>query len=135
MQIGQAFSRIIGKTSSLRAETPKEKSPLRAVMVNSKNSNVATGKQGYEDCKMLCKAVENELNIPTQLFPSSTGVIGRRLPVKKMLRLKNSSQRLIEPADFDTFAKAIMTTDTHQNNLCKNRRRFSSWYCKRLRHD
>jgi glutamate N-acetyltransferase/amino-acid N-acetyltransferase len=87
---------------------------VTALVVNSKNSNVATGKQGYADCLQVCKAVASELKIPeTQVFPSSTGVIGRRLPAGKIVSaLKGLSSRLRTPADFAGFATAIMTTDT-----------------------
>lgn len=87
---------------------------ITAVVVNSKNSNVATGKQGYEDCLTVCKAVAGELKIPvTQVFPSSTGVIGRRLPAEKVTAaLKGLADKTKSPADFAGFARAIMTTDT-----------------------
>lgn len=87
---------------------------VTALVVNSKNSNVATGKQGYADCIKVCKTVANELNIPlTQVFPSSTGVIGRRLPAGKIMSaVKGLGQKLAPKPDFAGFAKAIMTTDT-----------------------
>lgn len=87
---------------------------VSAVVVNSKNSNVATGKQGYEDCLRICKAVADEMGAPlTQVFPSSTGVIGRRLPVEKITAaLKGFAKKTTAPADFEGFARAIMTTDT-----------------------
>jgi glutamate N-acetyltransferase/amino-acid N-acetyltransferase len=87
---------------------------VTALVVNSKNSNVATGKQGYADCVQVCKAVAGELKIPvTQVFPSSTGVIGRRLPAGKIVSaLKGLKGKLKADADFAGFASAIMTTDT-----------------------
>ncbi|MFO1478923.1 MAG: bifunctional glutamate N-acetyltransferase/amino-acid acetyltransferase ArgJ [Turneriella sp.] len=87
---------------------------VTALIVNSKNSNVATGKPGYADCVQVCKAVADELKIPvTQVFPSSTGVIGRRLPAGKIVSaLKGLGGNLRADADFAGFANAIMTTDT-----------------------
>lgn len=87
---------------------------VTALVVNSKNANVATGKQGYADCVRICRAVADELKIPIrQVFPSSTGVIGRRLPTGKVLSaLKGLAHRLRADADFAGFARAIMTTDT-----------------------
>lgn len=35
-------------------------SKISAVVVNSKNSNVATGKQGYDDCVRICNAIASE---------------------------------------------------------------------------
>ena len=56
-----------------------------------------------------------ELNISEELvLPSSTGVIGRTLPVEKILTgLKGLNDKLMMPPDFEGFAKAIMTTDTY----------------------
>ncbi|MBX3720930.1 MAG: bifunctional glutamate N-acetyltransferase/amino-acid acetyltransferase ArgJ [Turneriella sp.] len=87
---------------------------VSAVVVNSKNSNVATGKQGYADCIAICKTVAAEAGLLTErVFPSSTGVIGRRIPVEKILAaVKGFHRRTTSPADFEGFAKAIMTTDT-----------------------
>lgn len=87
---------------------------MTAVVVNSKNSNVATGKQGYDDCVKICKSVADQLGVPvTQVFPSSTGVIGRRLPAARVVdALAGLKGKLNEKADFEGFAKAIMTTDT-----------------------
>lgn len=86
---------------------------VRAVVVNSKNSNVATGKQGYADAVRICKAVAEELKVPVaQIFPSSTGVIGRRLPAERIVSaVKNLPAKLVT-TDFEGFAEAIMTTDT-----------------------
>lgn len=87
---------------------------VTALVVNSKNSNVATGKAGYQDCVNICRAVAKELTIPvTQVFPSSTGVIGRRLPAGKVISaVRGLSGNLSTEADFPGFANAIMTTDT-----------------------
>lgn len=87
---------------------------IQAIVVNSKNANVATGKQGYQDALNICKKVAEELDISCKnVFPSSTGIIGRRLPVEKITSALNSlKSNLKTPADFSHVAKAIMTTDT-----------------------
>lgn len=94
---------------------------ISAVVVNSKNSNVATGKQGYADCLAICKAVADDAGfLTTRVFPSSTGVIGRRIPVEKILAaVKGFSSRTTTPADFEGFAHAIMTTDTFPKFVSK----------------
>ncbi len=87
---------------------------VSAVVVNSKNSNVATGKPGYDDCVKICKSVADQLGVAVgQVFPSSTGVIGRRLPAARVIAaLSSLNKNLNANADFEGFAKAIMTTDT-----------------------
>ena len=87
---------------------------LQAIVVNSKNANVATGKQGYEKSLSICEKIATEIAIPVDsVLPSSTGVISRQLPVEKVLNaLDNLSSNLSEEADFVAFSKSIMTTDT-----------------------
>jgi N-acetylglutamate synthase/N-acetylornithine aminotransferase len=104
---------------------------VSAVVVNSKNSNVATGKQGYDDCVKICKSVADQLGVPvTQVFPSSTGVIGRRLPAEKghrcaCVNLKRESRR---KCGFRRFCKSDHD-DRYFSQVCvraKSARQLSS---------
>lgn len=86
---------------------------IQTVVVNSKNSNVATGKQGYADSVAICKKAAEELGHKKSLvLPSSTGVIGRKLPVEKIEAALDGLKEKLVPAEFTAFARAIMTTDT-----------------------
>jgi acetylglutamate kinase len=85
---------------------------IRAVLVNSGNANALTGPQGLEDVASLCTAAAQVLGIePQQVLMSSTGVIGQRLPMKKIVdalpKLKGQLKAAVEMA-----AEAILTTDT-----------------------
>jgi glutamate N-acetyltransferase/amino-acid N-acetyltransferase len=88
---------------------------VRAVIVNSGNANCATGKQGLQDCKAVCAQTAKLLAAsPSEIFPSSTGIIGVRLPVEK---ITSHLQSLITNAgasveDLRRFAEAILTTDS-----------------------
>ena len=54
-------------------------------MINSKNANVAMGKQGIDNAIETCRIVGKELGIsPYDVLPFSTGVIGRPLPMDKI---------------------------------------------------
>jgi len=89
---------------------------LQAIVVNSKIANVATGQTGIEDARKMCRWTGEALGIDAELvLPSSTGVIGRRLPVKKIHEgCKIIPEKLgSSPEYIDNFARAIMTTDTH----------------------
>jgi glutamate N-acetyltransferase/amino-acid N-acetyltransferase len=89
---------------------------LQAIVVNSKNANVATGIDGIEDAKNMCRWTGEALGIdPELVLPSSTGIIGRRLPVEKIHEgCKIIPEKLgSSPEYIDNFARAIMTTDTH----------------------
>lgn len=89
---------------------------LQAIVVNSKIANVATGIDGIEDAKNMCRWTGEALGIdPELVLPSSTGIIGRRLPVEKIHEgCKIIPEKLgSSPEHIDNFARAIMTTDTH----------------------
>src|SRR5271170_4869176 len=58
---------------------------VRAVIVNSGNANCATGKAGIRACEQVCREAGKLLGVPAgEIFPSSTGIIGVRLPVEKI---------------------------------------------------
>ncbi|HKK01083.1 MAG TPA: bifunctional glutamate N-acetyltransferase/amino-acid acetyltransferase ArgJ [Desulfuromonadales bacterium] len=88
---------------------------LQAVIVNSKNANVATQQHGIDDSKRICRMVAETCGIaPELVLPSSTGVIGRRLPMDVITRgcatLRQDFGKSLQHAE--SFARAIMTTDT-----------------------
>ena len=88
---------------------------VRALLVNSGNANCATGAAGRQDCERVCREVAKRVRAVTQeVFPSSTGIIGVRLPAKKILRaLPGLLCVRAETAEAaGRFARAIMTTDT-----------------------
>jgi glutamate N-acetyltransferase/amino-acid N-acetyltransferase len=93
-----------------------ENGRLQAIVVNSKIANVATGKTGIEDAKNMCLWTGEALEIaPDLVLPSSTGVIGQRLPIKKIHEgCKSITEQLGSSTEhIEKFARAIMTTDTH----------------------
>jgi len=88
---------------------------LRAVIVNSGNANCATGASGIAASQAVCAELGKLLEAaPEFIFPSSTGIIGVPLPVHKVrAALPNLvSVRVEGQAGLETFARAIMTTDT-----------------------
>ena len=86
---------------------------LQAIVANSKVSNVATGEAGIEDARRMGRAAASELGIPEELvLMSSTGVIGRRLPIDKIeAGLSGIASALGD--DLWPAARGIMTTDSH----------------------
>ncbi len=84
----------------------------QAVLINSGVANAFTGKQGLQDSIVTSKDAAHELNIAESLvIPSSTGVIGGRLPIEKM---NNAMPNLVKKLSEDGFmdvANGIMTTD------------------------
>lgn len=90
---------------------------LRAIIVNSKVSNVATGARGVEDARRMASAAATELGTAAdRVLVSSTGVIGVRLPIEKIERGIEGMRRELQD-DPLVGAEGIMTTDTHPKAL------------------
>ncbi len=87
---------------------------LQAFVVNSKNANVATGEEGLANIREVGQLVANELQIePSDILPSSTGVIGWQLPMDKMRAgIAGIGQEMRED-QLHLSAEAILTLDTH----------------------
>ena len=89
---------------------------LQAIVVNSKNANVATGDAGIMASRNTCRWLGEELKIsPEMILPSSTGIIGRPLDITKIRTgCKILAYQLGEEVEYSKrFAEAIMTTDHH----------------------
>lgn len=86
---------------------------LQAVVVNSKVSNVATGEEGIARARRMGDAAAVELGIhPELVLMSSTGVIGRPLPIET---IEAGIPGMAADLQDDPLVGAlgIMTTDTH----------------------
>jgi glutamate N-acetyltransferase/amino-acid N-acetyltransferase len=91
------------------------KGRMRAVVVNSGNANCATGAQGDAASLRTVEETARRLGLPVhEVFVCSTGVIGVRLPVEKILRALPSLARNRRPSmrSFAELSLAICTTDT-----------------------
>ncbi len=85
----------------------------RAVLVNSGSANCMTGARGREDALLLCRSLAVMLGCPEgQVFPTSTGVIGGRLPVPRMTAALPALVAGLSPQGMEAFSRAILTTDT-----------------------
>ncbi|MGH9392823.1 MAG: bifunctional glutamate N-acetyltransferase/amino-acid acetyltransferase ArgJ, partial [Terriglobales bacterium] len=84
---------------------------VRALLVNSGNANCATGALGVRAALATARATARLLGCPLeQVLVGSTGVIGRRLPVEKILAaLPAWAAKDDGPL---AAAQAILTTDT-----------------------
>ncbi|WP_300668056.1 bifunctional glutamate N-acetyltransferase/amino-acid acetyltransferase ArgJ [Desulfoluna sp.] len=86
---------------------------LRAVVVNSRVSNVGTGDEGIENARRMGRSVSKAFDIPEEeVIMSSTGVIGCQLPIEK---IEDGISRIGEGLSSDprVGAEGIMTTDTY----------------------
>ena len=122
-------------TSSIVSETitwneKSNKKTIKALLVNTKNANTFTGKQGYEGIEIVAKSLAKNLTLRESkkeegisetvkikdLIFASTGVIGETFPAEKISnrindlvsKLRDDQNKLI----WIKTASAIMTTDT-----------------------
>ncbi|MGH7794371.1 MAG: bifunctional glutamate N-acetyltransferase/amino-acid acetyltransferase ArgJ [Candidatus Binatia bacterium] len=86
----------------------------QALVINSKNANVAMGKQGIANAIETCRIVGEELGVnPYDVLPFSTGVIGRPLPMDKIRAGLRGIKNELMPNNLKLAAEAIMTTDKY----------------------
>jgi glutamate N-acetyltransferase/amino-acid N-acetyltransferase len=90
---------------------------LRGIVVNSKVSNVATGEQGLTNARRMAHAAAAEVGCDAErILVSSTGVIGRQLPIDV---IEMGLHGMMEELGDDPIVgvHGIMTTDTYPKAL------------------
>ena len=90
-----------------------QRNRVLALAINSGNANACTGAQGFRDALLMAKLAADRLDLdPDQVLVSSTGVIGRYLPMEA---IKSGIAEACEQMSREggaAAARAIMTTDT-----------------------
>ncbi|TAK75052.1 MAG: bifunctional glutamate N-acetyltransferase/amino-acid acetyltransferase ArgJ [Dehalococcoidia bacterium] len=90
-----------------------ERGLVRGLVCNSGNANTVTGDQGERDCARIAALAAARLGCDArEVLVASTGVIGRPLPMEKVER--GLSEVALAADGGLRFARAIMTTDTHE---------------------
>jgi glutamate N-acetyltransferase/amino-acid N-acetyltransferase len=85
----------------------------RAVVVISKNANVATGAEGLNNAREIVGGVATALACdPTDVLVASTGVIGRQYPMTQIRSGLKSIPKQLTATSAEAVANGIMTTDT-----------------------
>ena len=85
----------------------------RALVVNSGNANAFTGKKGKDATRITAEAAAKAAGCsPSEVFISSTGVIGEPLDAEKFAHLLDGLAKSAKPDAWEVAARAIMTTDT-----------------------
>ena len=113
-QVAGLFTTNAVKAAPVQLDMERIKRGLcQAIIVNSGNANACTGSQGLRDANSVSSFVAKQLEIEERLvFPSSTGVIGSPLPLKK---IKEGIPKLVDqlsPEGWMNTVEAMMTTDT-----------------------
>ncbi len=87
----------------------------QAVVVNSGNANACNGEQGMKNALAMAAEAAAVLNVPEEMvLVASTGVIGKKMPMDKVLPGVREAAGAVSPAGGSLAAQAIMTTDTYQ---------------------
>ena len=86
---------------------------LGAIVINNKISNVRAP-DGVAAAERMCASVAAALGmVPGQVLPSSTGVIGWRIPIDDMLAALPAAAASLGSTSLLAAARAIMTTDLY----------------------
>jgi glutamate N-acetyltransferase/amino-acid N-acetyltransferase len=86
---------------------------VRALLVNSGNANAATGDAGIKAARDCVETLAGHIRCrPNEILVSSTGVIGRPLPVNAIQAAVPKLVSGLLPDNIDLLARGIMTTDT-----------------------
>ena len=86
---------------------------VRAVLLNAGNANACTGPQGFRDALAMCKTAADACELdPQQVLVCSTGVIGRPMPMERVVGGIRAAAASLSAERGDAAAAAIMTTDT-----------------------
>ncbi|HNV56309.1 MAG TPA: bifunctional glutamate N-acetyltransferase/amino-acid acetyltransferase ArgJ [Smithellaceae bacterium] len=122
--LGLIFSTIPAKVAALFTKNTFKAAPVlidaerikrgiaQAVLTNSGCANAATGKEGMADALTVSAAAAKQLKIPEEhLLICSTGVIGKRLPVRKIEAGLGKLVRGLNEFGIEDAEAAMMTTD------------------------
>jgi glutamate N-acetyltransferase/amino-acid N-acetyltransferase len=103
---------------------------LRGIVVNSGNANACTGRQGEADALQMCRLAAGAIGCDErEILPSSTGIIGRFLPMEKIRRgIALAGKDLGDSAAHAArFERAILTTDLRRKSAATRFRVGKEW--------
>lgn len=85
----------------------------RYLLINTGNANAGTGQAGMLNARNSCAALAELADVaPTAVLPFSTGVIGEKLPVDKLIAAMPAAISALASDAWESAANGIMTTDT-----------------------
>ncbi len=84
------------------------------VLINAKNANAMTGEKGVEDIDTIMSILNTKIDVLNPIM-SSTGVIGYRLPIDKIISAFDTLR--FNECNSHKTARAIMTTDSFKKEL------------------
>ena len=95
----------------------------RAILINSGNANACTGRPGMAAAQRTAAVVARTLGIPIhEVFIGSTGVIGRPLPVDRIIKAVPALVERVSSLGGLSAARAILTTDLKPKVIARRAR-------------
>lgn len=86
---------------------------VRAAILNSGGANACTGPEGFLDTHRTAEKVGELLEVSSgEVVVCSTGLIGERLPLEKILQGVSTLSENLKNDSLEDVARSIMTTDT-----------------------
>jgi len=132
--LGLIYSTIPAKVAAVFTKNTFKAAPLlinegrvkkgvaQAIITNSGYANAATGKEGYRDALIISDALSRELKIKDELvLVGSTGVIGKRLPLKKIESGIGKLVKGLNETGIEDAEAAMMTTDKYPKIAVRKR--------------
>ncbi len=110
---GVFTTNIVQAPCVLSNQTHLQDGLARAIVVNSGNANACNGEQGWADAVAMVNHAAETLKLPhRRVLSASTGVIGHKLPLEKIIAGIDHAATKLHGETCDDAAQAIMTTDT-----------------------
>ncbi|MEK6727720.1 MAG: bifunctional glutamate N-acetyltransferase/amino-acid acetyltransferase ArgJ [Candidatus Omnitrophota bacterium] len=111
-------NKILAAPIKVSKEHLKKVRYFKGIIVNSGNANCFTGNAGVEDAQEVSKNLAGILDIkPQSILVNSTGIIGKRLPLSKILNALPGLVAGLSEEGVHRAKKAIMTTDTYAKEI------------------
>ncbi|WP_461832514.1 bifunctional glutamate N-acetyltransferase/amino-acid acetyltransferase ArgJ [Aquifex sp.] len=90
----------------------RDRETFRALVINSGNANCGTGEEGIKHARMMARKAAEMLDIPEEeVLVFSTGIIGRYLPIDRVLKGIEEACSNLESLDLKRASETISTTD------------------------
>jgi glutamate N-acetyltransferase/amino-acid N-acetyltransferase len=114
-KVAAVFTKNTFKAAPVLIDTERVKKGIaQAIITNSGCANAATGKEGYQDALGVSLALSKQLKIKEDLIMlGSTGVIGKRLPLKKIEGGISKLVKGLHEYGIEDAEAAMMTTDKY----------------------
>ena len=101
------------------SKTNIQNNRIKYLFVNSGNANACTGIVGYNNAQQYSRKLSAKLNCKSEeLLIFSTGVIGKQLPMNKILSSIHNSNFSFK-STWEQASKSIMTTDKYNKFINK----------------